>query len=426
MNQLRYGSRGPDVAFLQLALRRAGYQPGETDGLFLQNTRRAVLAFQKDSGLRQDGVVGANTTAALMPWYTGFVSHIVRSGDSLYRLAQRYGSSLRAIETANPALDPLALRVGSAVIVPLPFDVVPTEIDWFSGMLAWCVRGLAARCPFLTVGEIGRSVMGKPLYQLLLGRGERRVLYNAGHHANEWITTPLLMKYAEELCKAYVSGGSVGGVSAGTILGRSRLCLVPSVDPDGMDLVTGALRDGPWFEGALAVAGNYPGIPFPSGWKANIRGTDLNLQYPAGWERAREIKAAQGFVSPAPRDYVGPAPLSAPESRAMYEQTLRFDPERTLSYHTQGNVIYWRYLDREPAGSRALALELGRQSGYAVEDTPYASGFAGYKDWFIQDFDRPGYTIEAGLGDNPLPMSAFDGIYESNVGILTRTAVFET
>ena len=53
-----------------------------------------------------------------------------------------------------------------------------------------------------------------------------------------------------------------------------------------------------------------------------------------------------------------------------------------------------------------------------MEETPSASGYAGYKDWFIQEYDRPGYTIEAGLGENPLPESQFDQIYEANKGIL--------
>ena len=46
------------------------------------------------------------------------------------------------------------------------------------------------------------------------------------------------------------------------------------------------------------------------------------------------------------------------------------------------------------------------------------SGYAGYKDWFILQFDLPGYTIEVGKGTNPLPLSQFDEIYRDNVGIL--------
>ena len=67
---------------------------------------------------------------------------------------------------------------------------------------------------------------------------------------------------------------------------------------------------------------------------------------------------------------------------------------------------------------KRIAEYFGRVSGYTVEQTPIASGYAGYKDWFIESYDRPGYTIEAGLGINPLPMSQFEKIYRDNIGIL--------
>lgn len=53
-----------------------------------------------------------------------------------------------------------------------------------------------------------------------------------------------------------------------------------------------------------------------------------------------------------------------------------------------------------------------------MEETPTESGYAGYKDWFIQEYDRPGYTIEVGRGVNPLPMEQFEQIYEDNYYIL--------
>lgn len=420
---LRYGNRGALVDFLQTALLRAGYAPGPADGVFGPRTQNAVIAFQRDRGLRPDGVVGPVTEQALTPWYLGSVSHTVRGGDTLYRLARQYGSTVRAIEVANPGADPMALRIGSTLTIPLGFPVVPTNIRFSSAAVYWSVRGLAARYPFVNFGEFGGSVMGKPLYWLSLGRGDRLVFYNAAHHANEWITTPVLLHYAEELASAYAAGGNLHGRSASEIWERATIYIAPAVNPDGLDLVTGALSEGPWYDGAVYLSRNYPDIPFPDGWKANIRGVDLNLQYPAGWEQAREIKFAQGFTLPGPRDYVGAAVLTAPESQAMVRFTQRLDPALILAYHTQGEEIYWKFQDIEPPGGRELALRFASASGYTVQEVPYASGFAGYKDWFIQEFNRPGYTIEAGRGENPLPIEQFGQIYADNRGILTLAAL---
>lgn len=423
MRNIKQGSTGPAVQFLQLALTRAGFGPLNTDGIFGPATTQALQRFQAAMGLAADGAAGPATHRALTPWYTGFFRHTIRPGDTVWSLAQRYGSREEAILLANPGLQPENLPVGGTLTVPLPFPVVPTNIDYFSELIAYCVQGLTARYPFLRGGEIGQSVMGRPLWSLTLGAGSNRVLYNASHHANEWITTPLLLHFAEELAQAYTSGGELYGTSAQEILDYAEICLIPAVNPDGIDLVTGELGSGEYFNAARAIAANYPRFSFPAGWKANIRGVDLNLQYPAGWEQARDNKFALGIVSPAPADYVGSAPLTAPESRAMYAFTLAYSPALILAYHTQGEVIYWRFLDYEPVNSRRIAQAFSQASGYAVEETPFASGFAGYKDWFIQDFDRPGYTIEAGRGVNPLPISAFDAIYRDNVGILTLGAL---
>ena len=420
MKILYFGSAGPQVQLLQLALERAGVSPGAADGRFGRNTLLALRRFQERSGLVPDGIAGRVTHEALRPWYTGYIRHVLRPGDSFYRLAGRYGTTTAAVAAANPGLDPLRLPVGDAVTVPLPFAVVPTNIDWCSTLVAFCCEGIAARYPFVSRSSIGESVMGTPLESLRLGSGARRVLFNAEHHGNEWITVPLLLRFAEELASAAAFGRSIGGRPARALLDGADLTLVPAVNPDGMDLVTGDLQSGAYFEGARRIAADYPAIPFPSGWKANILGTDPNLQYPAGWEQAREIKFAQGYVSPAPRDYVGPGPLTAPESLALYRLTLRLSPALTLSYHTQGGVIYWKYLDFDPPDAKEYAEAFAVASGYTPETTPYASGFAGYKDWFIQNYNRPGFTVEAGRGENPLPLQTFPQLWAENLGILTQ------
>ena len=104
----------------------------------------------------------------------------------------------------------------------------------------------------------------------------------------------------------------------------------------------------------------------------------------------------------------------------------RHDFALTISFHTQGRVIYWKYKDYLPPDSYEIAQKFAAVSGYSLELTPEASGNAGYKDWFIQSYNRPGYTVEAGLGTAPLPISLLPDLYAENEGImalgLTATA----
>ena len=159
-------------------------------------------------------------------------------------------------------------------------------------------------------------------------------------------------------------------------------------------------------------------------WKLiNLTGVDLNLQFPADWEKAREIKFAQGYNKPAPRDFVGFGPLTEPEALAIYNYTLKHDFRLILAYHTQGEVIYWKYADYEPQDSREIGQIFSNVSGYTLEITPPESASAGYKDWFIKQYNRPGYTIEAGSGTNPLPLTQFNQIYRDNIGILILGAL---
>ncbi len=424
MQILKYGSTGPYVQMLQLALTRSS-RSLEKDGIFGAATQKAVRDFQFSAGLSADGIAGPLTWTALEPYLCGYLRHRITPGDTFFQLAQRYGTSIRAIETANPELSPVNLPIGKTIVIPLAFDIVPEDISFTFALLEYCITGLKGRYPFLRAGGAGKSALGKSIPYISLGRGTRKVFFNASHHANEWITTPVLMKFAENYCKAYATGSSLYDISAVDTYIKSTLYIVPMVNPDGVDLVTGASAPGsPAYEKAHKTAAMYPAIAFPDGWKANINGTDLNLNYPALWERAKEIKYAEGYISPAPRDFVGAYPLSAPESRALYDFTMQHNFDITLSYHSQGNVIYWKFLDIEPDGAFELAQRFSRASGYYVSEVPYESGFAGYKDWFIFEYGRPGYTIEVGLGDNPLPLSQFNDIYARNSGLLTLALTY--
>ncbi len=301
--------------------------------------------------------------------------------------------------------------------------IVKTDVPMTATLNDQIIQELTQTYPFLRSELLTTTAYGRPVRTLVIGNGPRRVLYTATHHANEWITTPVILKFVEDFAQAIQSGGRIGSADARELAEAVTIYTVPMVDPDGVDLVTGAIQPGTLpYSVARTLAENYPQIPFPDGWKANLLGVDLNLQYPAGWLRARDIKFSQGYTRPGPRDYVGRAPLNQLETRALAGYTEAIDPELVLAYHTQGKEIYWQFNNIEVPGARELGEEFARLSGYALADTPEESSYAGYKDWFIQEWRRPGYTIEAGEGQNPLPLSQFDEIYSANLPILVTAA----
>jgi g-D-glutamyl-meso-diaminopimelate peptidase len=343
----------------------------------------------------------------------GFVAqnYQIRRGDSFWGIARSRNLPLDALLLANPNVNPNQLQVGQTIRVPLriTWRLVKGKQHYdFSRMVSDITR-LQTVYPFLRVTNTGNSVLGNRIPEVLLGNGGKRVHYNASFHANEWITTPILMTFLNDYCLSLTNGSSIRGLSTYPLYSQTMLSLVPMVNPDGVSLVmNGPPENETWRNRVIEL--NRGSTDF-SGWKANIRGVDLNDQFPARWE----LEKARNPGQPGPRDYVGEHPLSEPEAIAMADLTRRRDFSRVLAFHTQGEVIYWGFENLEPPESEILVNEFSRVSGYQPVKT--IESYAGYKDWFIQDWRRPGFTVELGTGINPLPLTQFDEIYEETLGI---------
>jgi Putative peptidoglycan binding domain len=62
---LQEGDEGNDVTSLQQALVQLGFLTAEPDGVFGEQTRLGVEAFQESAGLEVDGIAGPGTAAAI-------------------------------------------------------------------------------------------------------------------------------------------------------------------------------------------------------------------------------------------------------------------------------------------------------------------------------------------------------------------------
>lgn len=123
---LRVGSRGASVKYLQQLLLDNGFNPGSIDGIFGSRTQSAVIAFQKSKNLAPDGIVGIMTWTALganchhqpSTCPGGTTAYTIKAGDTLYRLAQRFNTTVEAIERANPTINPNDLQIGQVICIP--------------------------------------------------------------------------------------------------------------------------------------------------------------------------------------------------------------------------------------------------------------------------------------------------------------------
>ncbi|MBO9604387.1 MAG: M14 family metallocarboxypeptidase [Paenibacillaceae bacterium] len=350
--------------------------------------------------------------------------YVSRQGDTIVRVARRFGINTAALLAANPLLaEGEALRAGTELVVPSAVGLGESQPPPGRGLhadelapygfveLMDDVAALQRRFSFLHAETIGTSVLGRPIVALRIGTGRKEWFANAAMHANEWITAPLLVRFAADCTAALEAGERFRGRDMARLLTESSVWLVPLVNPDGVELVLAGLPGEPAYDAQL-LQWNH-GVPRFTRWKANIRGVDLNDQFPAGWETERDRRAAEG---PGARDHGGPAPLSEPEAAALARFTRERDFRLVLAFHTQGREIYWNYRDYEPPEAKELAERFGRVSGY--RPVKLSGSDAGYKDWFIAEYRRPGFTVELGFGVNPLPVSQLDDLYEEAAAIL--------
>lgn len=292
-------------------------------------------------------------------------------------------------------------------IASLAALVQPRQVYSYQRLLA-DAHQLADTYPgLIEVSDIGHSAFGRRIIAIRLGKGSAEVTLNGAHHGREWITSALLMAMLDRYALAYYRGELVDGYDVYALLNRVSLWVVPMVNPDGVSLVQCGAASAPQPQRVIAL--NKGSRDFTA-WKANGRGVDLNRQYPAHWE-----SIAMPAPAPAAENYRGAAPLSEPEAQAMVAFTQAHQFALHLALHTAGEVIYWHFYQQGDLYTRSARIARRLQTLTSYKMLPphdYESG-GGYKDWVVQAFGMPAFTVEVGQHPRrgPVPLTEFSHIW---------------
>ncbi|MGO4888223.1 M14 family zinc carboxypeptidase [Anaerobacillus sp. MEB173] len=345
------------------------------------------------------------------------MNYIVKQGDTIAKVAYQHRVRPFDLMIANQQLqhEKQYIYPGEKLVIPAPYLAEYREEDDLQCLMEYGPMDVLEDCRYLSkkfsnlcqIETIGYSVMGKPIQMLVIGHGKKEVFYSGGWHANEWLTTKFLMVFAKHMLQHLEKEELWHKYDLKEIFSDIKLFIVPLVNPDGVELVQqGIYKEHPYYKKVLEIN---KGIRQFDHWSSNIRGVDLNHQWPAGWD----IEAKESPQHPWSRHYSGKGPLTEPEAQAVYQLTMSQNFSHVLAFHSQGQVIYWGYRHLEPTISEEMVTRLSLLSSYVPVHTADSDG--GYKDWFIQEKRRPGFTIEVGVGTNPLPFSSFSEIWSNNV-----------
>ncbi len=277
--------------------------------------------------------------------------------------------------------------------------------DYFYSEINGKITALKEKYPFLKVDSIGQSCLGKKLISIKIGRGEENVLFCGAFHGSERITALVLLKFLEELCQYITDEKDYLGVSLKELFKEKTLTIVPMINPDGCDIARGGVCCAAWQKEFVTKISNGD----TRRYNANARGVDLNHNFPAGWKELKKAEEQSGIFMPAPTRYGGRKPLSEPETIALYNLCNKVSFSRVFAFHSQGEVIYHRYKKELPLAERQAKI-LSELSGYALEEPTGLAVGGGFKDYFIDNFSRPAFTVEMGKGKNPLNINDSDEI----------------
>lgn len=283
--------------------------------------------------------------------------------------------------------------------------IQPNEFDYEASKKY--IEQLCTEYPFIEAGVVSRTCLGRGIFSLSIGNKKNSVLLAGGFHGSEWLSCLVLLRFIERVASHIKNKRQLKRVDVSRTFSTLGVTVIPCVNPDGTEIAV----HGPDAARSLRRFVEKIGCKDFSKWNANALGVDINHNFNAGWRECRKMEEENSITGPASRQFGGKYPESEAETRAL-TRLCRLRPFRqVMAVHSQGEELYWEYGENTPSQSKMMAKIIADSCSYSLVQNSALASHGGFKDWFISEFARPGFTLEIGKGENPLPVRDLFKIY---------------
>lgn len=260
---------------------------------------------------------------------------------------------------------------------------------------------------FVNVSTIGKSVLNRPIECFSIGNKPKKVLLCGAFHGMEWITSSLLYIFIINICSSIINHKSLANEKIWEYFKDRSLCVIPCVNPDGVEISINGSSSAKDLKGFIDIVSKGDTVH----WQSNAMGVDINHNFDAGWSNVKSKELAMGINFPSKTRYGGEEPESQPETIALTKFCRNNIIHSALAFHSQGEEIYWDFGSNTPEQSQKMAEHMSFLSGYKLSKPEGIATGGGFKDWLIDELKIPAFTVEVGLGKNPLDISQLKEIY---------------
>lgn len=302
----------------------------------------------------------------------------------------------------------LSVCFGSNTAYCQEADIVQMESMYTYGEMVEDINQLVATYPtIVSTKSIGTTALGRSIPLVILGnqKASHNILIQATIHGREYLGTQVSMNMIE-----YYAQNSA---TFKAMLDNCCLYIVPMANPDGVCIA----QSGAASTSNVDTQNFIKAIGNTKSWKANAMGVDLNRNFDIGWANLTPRVSGPSF-----KDFKGVSAVSENESKALVALANERPYDAFISYHMQGNIIYYDEpgnTDENSVRSTTLAQTISNFTGYklsnlkdAVANNTVQQG--GFNDWVQIQFNKPGVTVELGSSLPPNGQKYVNSIYNKN------------